>query len=299
MKPWIRWALGSVAALLAVATTAVVAGQAVAERRMHRKVDVQVPSVSLPGDASALDRGRYLYASRGCADCHGSDGAGRRFIDDAALRVRAPHISPGPGSVTAAYRTDDWVRTIRHGVKPDGSPAMIMPSEDYNRMTDADLGALVAYMRQMPAVDGGGADLQLGLPVRLLYAAGVVQDAAAKIDHTLPPQQPVAEGPTPEHGRYVANMCLGCHGESLSGGPIAGAPPDWPAAANLTSGAGGVMSRYASADAFAAMLKSGRRPDGSAIAVMPFGSLAALNDVDVRALHAYLQTLEPRATGTK
>jgi mono/diheme cytochrome c family protein len=299
MKPWIRWALGSVAALLAVATTAVVAGQAVAERRMHRKVDVQVPSGSLPGDASALDRGRYLYASRGCADCHGSDGAGRRFIDDAALRVRAPHISPGPGSVTAAYRTDDWVRTIRHGVKPDGSPAMIMPSEDYNRMTDADLGALVAYMRQMPAVDGGGADLQLGLPVRLLYAAGVVQDAAAKIDHTLPPQQPVAEGPTPEHGRYVANMCLGCHGESLSGGPIAGAPPDWPAAANLTSGAGGVMSRYASADAFAAMLKSGRRPDGSAIAVMPFGSLAALNDVDVRALHAYLQTLEPRATGTK
>jgi mono/diheme cytochrome c family protein len=299
MKPWIRWALGSVAALLAVATTAVVAGQAVAERRMHRKVDVQVPSGSLPGDASALDRGRYLYASRGCADCHGSDGAGRRFIDDAALRVRAPHISPGPGSVTAAYRTDDWVRTIRHGVKPDGSPAMIMPSEDYNRMTDADLGALVAYMRQMPAVDGGGADLQLGLPVRLLYAAGVVQDAAAKIDHTLPPQQPVAEGPTPEHGRYVANMCLGCHGESLSGGPIAGAPPDWPAAANLTSGAGGVMPRYASADAFAAMLKSGRRPDGSAIAVMPFGSLAALNDVDVRALHAYLQTLEPRATGTK
>jgi mono/diheme cytochrome c family protein len=299
MKPWIRWALGSVAALLAVATTAVVAGQAVAERRMHRKVDVQVPSVSLPGDASALDRGRYLYASRGCADCHGSDGAGRRFIDDAALRVRAPHISPGPGSVTAAYRTDDWVRTIRHGVKPNGSPVMIMPSEDYNRMTDADLGALVAYMRQMPAVDGGGADLQLGLPVRLLYAAGVVQDAAAKIDHTLPPQQPVAEGPTPEHGRYVANMCLGCHGESLSGGPIAGAPPDWPAAANLTSGAGGVMSRYASADAFAAMLKSGRRPDGSAIAVMPFGSLAALNDVDVRALHAYLQTLEPRATGTK
>ena len=50
-------------------------------------------------------------------------------------------IGQGPGSVTAAYRVEDWVRAVRHGVKPDGRPIRIMPSEDYNRMTDADLGA--------------------------------------------------------------------------------------------------------------------------------------------------------------
>jgi mono/diheme cytochrome c family protein len=283
--------------LLVVATAAVVTAQVVAQQRINRKVEVAVSAVAVPGDAAAIERGRYLYVSRGCADCHGANGGGRRFVDEAVLRASGPHISPGPGSVTAAYRPEDWVRTIRHGVKPDGRPVLIMPSEDYNRMTDADLGALVAYIRQMPEAKGGAADLQLGLPVRVMIALGVVKDAAAKIDHRLPPSLPVAEGPTAEHGRYVANMCLGCHGPALSGGPIPGAPPDWPAAANLTPGAGSVMARYATADAFAAMLKSGRRPDGSVIKVMPFESLAALNEVDVKALHAYLQTLAPNAAG--
>ena len=34
----------------------------------------------------------------------------------------------------------------------------------------------------------------LPLPVRALYGFGAIQDAAAKIDHTRAPQQPVAEG---------------------------------------------------------------------------------------------------------
>jgi mono/diheme cytochrome c family protein len=215
------------------------------------------------------------------------------------MRVAAPHIGPGPGSVTATYTSQDWVRTVRHGVKPNGRPALIMPSEDYNRLTDADLGALVAYLRQMPAASGGAAVLELPLPVRLLYAAGMVQDAAEKIDHRLPPQEPVDEGPTPEHGRYVAGMCQGCHGSALSGGRIPGAPPDWPAAANLTPGAGSAMGPYTDVLAFARMLKTGHRADGSRIAVMPFQSLSQLSDTDVQGLHAYLKTLPPRPAGAR
>lgn len=299
MKAWARRTLITAAALVAAAATAVVAGIVIANARMQRTVSVAVQAIPLPTDAAALDRGRYLYASRGCADCHGADGAGRTFLDTPMLKVAGPHISPGPGSVTANYRSEDWVRTVRHGVKPDGRPAMVMPSEDYNRFTDGDLGALVAYVRSMPAVQGGPGVVQMGLPVRLMVAAGVVRDAAAKIDHTLPPQQPVEDGPTAEHGRYVANMCLGCHGSTLAGGPIAGGPPDWPAAANLTPGESSVMARYADADAMARMFKSGKRPDGSAIAVMPFESLRELNDTDVQALHAYLRTLTPRPLGAR
>jgi hypothetical protein len=47
--------------------------------------------------------------------------------------------------------------------------------------------------------------------VRALYGAGAIKDAAAKIDHTLPPQQPEPEGVTVEHGRCVAQACKGCH----------------------------------------------------------------------------------------
>ena len=66
------------------------------------------------------------------------------------MYVKAPNISPGAGNVVSGYRGEDWVRTIRHGVKPNGQPAFIMPSEDYNRLTDTDFGALIAYMRQLP-----------------------------------------------------------------------------------------------------------------------------------------------------
>jgi mono/diheme cytochrome c family protein len=297
MKTWMRRTLIATASLAAVAAATVATGHALATQKMNRTVSVRVAAVPIPTDAAGVERGGYLYASRGCGDCHGSDGSGRTFIDNGSLRIAGPHISPGAGSVTAAYRPEDWVRTIRHGVKPDGRPAMIMPSEDYNRLTDADLGAMVAYLRQMPATGGGAAVLELPLPLRMLYAFGLVQDAAEKIDHSLPPPQPVPEGPTVEHGRYVAGMCIGCHGEQLSGGRIPGSPPDWPAAANLTPGSGSAMAGYTDAADFARMMKTGQRRDGSKIAVMPFEALSKMNDNDLQGLYAYLRTLPARPAG--
>lgn len=297
MKTWIRRTLVGTATLAAAVVASIAAGDALATRKMQRTVAVQVTAVPIPTDAAGIARGAYLYASRGCADCHGADGAGRTFIDDGSLRIVGPHISPGAGSVTAAYRPEDWVRVLRHGVKPDGRPALIMPSEDYSRFTDADLGALVAYLRQMPATVGGAAVVQLPLPVRVLYAFGQVQDAAEKIDYSLPPPPPVPEGPTVEHGRYVAAMCVGCHGAQLSGGRIPGGPPDWPAAANLTPGGDSALARYADATAFTQMMRTGLRGDGSRIAVMPFEALSKMNDNDLQGLYAYLKTLPARPAG--
>ncbi len=172
-----------------------------------------------------------------------------------------------------------------------------MPSEDYNRFTDADVAALIAYLRSMPPVAGAGASFQVPLPVKALYAAGVIKDAAEKIDHGLPPATPVVEGVTAEHGKYVANLCLGCHGPGMAGGKIPGGPPDWPAASNLTPGPGTVMTTYDTADKLKAMFRSGKRANGTPIAVMPFDTLRELNDTDVAAVHAYLKTLPPLPAG--
>ena len=114
------------------------------------------------------------------------------------------------------------------------------------------------------------------------------------------PHPAVPDGVTAEHGAYVAQSCKGCHGIGLAGGPIPGAPPSWPDAANLTPGAGSVMPIYADRAAFVAMMKSGLRPDGSRVnAVMPFTSFAAMNDVDLHALHLYFNTLAPRERGSR
>ena len=299
MNKWLKRGALTLTGLVGVVAVALLAAQPLAERRMQRVLDVKVQPLAYRDDAASIERGRYLYNSRGCAECHGANGAGKVFVEAPdGLKLRGPNISPGPGNVVAGYQPEDWVRTLRHGVKPDGRPALIMPSEDYARFTDADLAALVAYVRQLPPVAGEPAIVKLPLVPKALYAAGLIPDAYEKIDHNLPPPQPVPESVTLAHGAYVASMCIGCHGAKLSGGKIPGGPPDWPEAANLTPGAGSGMTPYATAQQFTRMLRDGKRPDGSAVSpVMPFAALKELNDTDAAALHLYLQSLAPLPAG--
>jgi mono/diheme cytochrome c family protein len=300
MNKWVkRTSLGLVTlAILGVAT--VVVGKALGERKLVRKISVAVAPVAVRADAAHIEQGRYLFSTRGCADCHGANGGGKTVIKDGPMLVVSPNITTGANSVTTAYQIEDWVRTVRHGVKPNGTPIMIMPSEDYNRLTDDDMAAVIAYVKQLPPAAGSEPVVQLPTAVKVLYAFGAVKDAAETIDHTLAPSAPVAQAVSVEHGGYVANTCMGCHGARLSGGKIPGAPPTWPATANLTPGKGSVMPRYATPALFMATLRSGLRPDGSAISpVMPFNSLKQMNDTDVLALYAYLKTLPPVEAGNR
>ena len=295
MKPWIKWTAIVIGVVIVLLAAAIAAGLQMYDRKKSRTVDVAVTAVPYTTDAKALERGKYLFESRGCVDCHGANGAGRDFVNRPEIHLRGANITPA--GVTASYKPEDWVRIIRHGVKPNGQPALIMPSEDYNRFTNDDLAALVAYTRSLPAIKGGEAVIRLPLPARVLYGFGAIPDAAERINHALPPAQPIAEGVNAKHGAYVANMCIGCHGEHLSGGKIPGGPPDWPAAANITPGEGSAMPNYKSSAQFMAMLKSGKRPDGTPIQVMPFESLAKMNDVDAQALYEFLKTVPPKKAG--
>ena len=288
-----------VAAIVAV-IAAVAAGAAffaaawLGDRKMQRTVDVRVVPVAYTKDRAALKLGKYLFESRGCSECHGDDGRGIAFIDTPDMHVRAPNITRGDGGVVSDYNEADWVRAIRHGVSPKGRALFLMPSADYNRMSDADFAALVAYVRSLPPVKGEPATIRLPAIVRALYGIGAIKDSSEKIDHRRPPSQPVPVGATAEHGAYVAAMCVGCHGPSLAGGKIPGAPPDWPPAANLTPG--GVMSRYDTADKFVAMMRTGKRPDGTSVStVMPFMTLRNLNDTDLHAMYLHLRALPPRS----
>src|SRR5215467_8319782 len=99
---------------LVVVVVVVVAGAAAfarfgSEMKMHRTVNVQVAPITLPTDQAALERGAYLYKSRGCGECHADDGAGKVVINDDGFFVKAPRIAPGEGGVVASYKPEDWV----------------------------------------------------------------------------------------------------------------------------------------------------------------------------------------------
>jgi mono/diheme cytochrome c family protein len=298
-KKWLKVA-GIVAVVVAVLAAGGVAFAAwLGERKLQRMVEVRVVPVPYVRGAPALKLGKYLFESRGCAECHGADGRGIAFIDSpGGMYVKSPNITTGPGGVVSDYNEGDWVRAIRHGANPQGHALVAMPSIDYNRMNDADLAALVAYTRSLAPVAGESAVFRLPMVVKALYGLGVIKDSAERIDHRKPPPQPVAPAATAQYGAYLANMCIGCHGASLSGGKIAGAPREWPPAANLTPGAGSVMPAYDDAQKFVAMMRTGKRPDGSEVSsAMPFMSLRNINDTDLNALYVYLKGMAPKTMG--
>lgn len=206
------------------------------ERRFSRRYDVPARELEVPA-LQNLDRGSHLATIWGCNDCHGPDLAGRVVIDGPAMRLVAPNVTGGSGSPTADYESRDWARAIRHGVRPDGMPLIFMPAQDYYPMSNDDLGALVAYLESVPPVDRDQpATVVRGLG-RFLFVTGRLPLVPAElIDHEAP--RPVAPpmAETAAYGAYLAHGCQGCHGEGLAGGPVPGAPPDWPAAPDLTPG---------------------------------------------------------------
>lgn len=290
------YGLGAVVLLVAVGAVAVYMGS---NSKLKRTFAVQVHSVKIPADTAALERGKHLAQTRGCADCHGKDFAGAKVIDDGAMgTLHGPNLTRGRGGRAGQFSDEDWVRAIRHGVGPDKLPLFLMPSEEYSHFSDADLGALIAYLKTVPAVDGERVPVSLGPISRMLLATGKMKLAAEAIDHAGLKPPVVTPGVSVDYGRYVANSCTGCHGGNFSGGKIDIGPPNWPPAANLTPHADGRLAKWTE-EQFLAAMRTGKRPDGSEIdPVMP-RAFGGMDDTELKALWAFFRSLPGAATGAR
>jgi mono/diheme cytochrome c family protein len=191
--------------------------------------------------------------------------------------------------VGARYTDADWVRAIRHGVRPDGSPLLFMPTANFYHLTDADVAAIIAYLRSLPAVDNQPPASQIYPLGRALMAAGQLSLPAESLDHRAPRVPAPPAGRTAEYGRYLTTIstCRDCHGANLSGGPIdePGAPP----APNLTPG--GALVGW-SEDDFIQTIRTGLRPGGSPLLEpMPWQIAAQMTDDELGAIFRYLRSL--------
>lgn len=266
--------------------------------RMNKVYDVSVQAVAVPADAEAIALGKHLSVTRGCADCHHENLGGGVFIDDPAIgTLYATNITPGKGGV-GAYSDEDWVRAIRHGIGPDDKALLWMPAQEYYHLSDEDLGALVAYLKTVPAVDNELPNSSVGPLGRILFLAGQLALVPAElVDHAAPRQQSPTVGMTVEYGEYLAVGCTGCHGSGFSGGPIPGAPPDWLPAANLTPG--GDLANWSEQE-FIASFRTGTKPSGEPFDnSMPYKAVGQMTDDELRAMWLFLQSLPPKETGNR
>jgi len=260
---------------------------------------VQVQAVSVPADAAAIAQGQHIAQTRGCTECHGADLGGTTVFDNGAMgRADAPNLTRGEGGLPAEFKDEDFVRAIRHGVARDGRGLFLMPSTDYSNFSDADLGALIAFIKSVPPVNRPRGPVALGPVARGLLAFGKIKLAADEIDHTNVKPAVVTPAVTIEYGRYLATGCTGCHGPNFSGGKIAIGPPDWPPAANLTPHADGSFAKWTQ-EQFLTTMRTAKRPDGRELnAAMP-RAFGKLNETELKALWTFLKTLPAAATGAR
>jgi cytochrome c553 len=303
MKRLVKWVARIAIVLLGLVALAAATVFALSQARLTRTFAVPVENVLIPTEPAAISRGHHLAIISGCIDCHGQNLAGRVFFESAMIgRFVAPNITGGKGGTGVRFTDQDWVRAIRHGVRPDGKPLLVMPSKQFYALSDADLGALIAYLKTIPAVDNelpASAVSPMGR-VLMLTIKDLPLLAAERIDHhAARPPAPVA-GVTVEYGKYLAVRCTGCHGEALTGGKIPGTPPDWPPALNLTPYPGSAVAQWSEAQ-FIDTLRTGVTPRGNELDTryMPWKVLGQMTDDEMKAVWLYLRSLPPTEYGSR
>ena len=203
------------------------------------------------------------------------------------LHRRGRHVEDGRGGVGASLSYANLDRVVRHGVRPDGRPLLLMPSDAFTSVSDADLAALGAFLRLLPPVDrdvGRSALRPLG---RALLVAGALDEIAAeRIDHR---RRPVAAPPrdTLGLGQYLAEVtgCTYCHLPSLEGRTEPLGPPGAPIAPSLRTRTAG----WTEAD-FVRAMRTGRTPDGRAIdPFMPWKFYGRMTDTELDAVWRFVE----------
>ena len=303
MKKVLKWVGILFGVLAGVIVIALIAVYFLSQSRLTRMYQLPEESVAIPSDAESIANGKHIFQFRGCEACHGENLEGKVYLDDPAVgKVISSNLTTGSGGVGGEMTDADWVRAIRHGVRPDSTGYLFMPSTEFYYLSDDDLGDVIAYIKSVPPVDND-------LPVSSISFTGRMVMTLVKDITFIPAEliphndaRPTAPevGVTPEYGAYLTQSCHVCHGMTMSGGVIPGFPSSWPPAPNLTFGDGSVLLTWSEQD-FITALRTGMTPTGVELRseYMPWNSYKFMSDDELKAVWLYLQSLPKVAYGNR
>jgi hypothetical protein len=187
------------------------------------------------------------------------------------------------------HNTSDWVLALKHGVRKDGKPLLLMPSHEYTLLTAGDMNAIISYCSQLQPVDRELPQNELRFLGRILTDLDKIDMIPAeKIDHTRSLVASMEPEVSVEYGKYLSNSCQGCHRDNMKGGdPIA---PGFPPVANISSS--GNIGKW-SEEQFINTLRTGLTPEGKSLDPknMPWTMTKAYTDIELKALYKFLNTI--------
>jgi cytochrome c553 len=289
---WVGIVLGSLIGLLVLAFIVLYVIGSAKWNKLHGKYDVLVETMPIPIDQASIARGEHVATIRMCGHCHLDDLSGQAAGAPIMVTLSVPNLTSGAGGVGATNSDEDWVRAIRHGVGQDGRGLVLMPSSIWYQLSDDDLGALIAYLKNLPLVDKELPKTDLGPVGRVMLTLGQlppeIMPNVLVIDHEGP--RPIAPEPdvSVAYGKYLASTCALCHGENLNGQTVREGPNVY-VALNLTRG--GEMNGWSEED-FIATMRSGTTPGGKQLKdFMPWKYFGQMTDDELKAVWMYLQSL--------
>ena len=286
--------------------------------RQDRTYDAPSVDIHASTDPAVIERGRYLVRGPAhCADCHAAPDQ-REAVDrgedvplSGGFAFNLPvgsfyvaNITPDPTNGIGRYKDEEIARMLRYGVRPDGHA--VLPFMPFANLSDADLTAIISYLRSQPAVSHQVPAHAPNMGGRLIKA-WVLEPKSP--DGPIPAN--VKPEPTPEYGKYLAHNvanCVGCHTKFNmrtleQEGPLMGGGATHEAmdgsgkvfvTPNLTPDPRWGWITDWSEDVFVARMKVGRVHTGSP---MPWPAFKRMSDDDLRALYRYFRTLPPAAGG--
>jgi mono/diheme cytochrome c family protein len=255
-------------------------------------------------DTALIARGAYVANVAGCTTCHVGVGphgpdptrslSGGFEAPDTFGTWRPGNITSDKATGVGAWTDAQLAAAIREGTLPDGTQMYpIMPFPFFNRMTDDDLHALIAFLRTLPAVSNKVAPNDLKL---------------MRMSVPKPANQPDPKDDAVKHGEYLATLmhCASCHTPMGPRGPdltrpfAGGMAFNLPMlgdgtlyAANITSDPDTGIGKWSEQQIIDALTKL-TKPDGSHVQGPMMFYLAgwtALTPEDLSALAKYVKTI--------
>jgi len=274
--------------------------------------------IKIERTAARVERGKYLANHvTVCMDCHstrdwsryagplsgGLGAGGEAFTQEMGFpgKFYAPNITP----YTLAGWTDGEIfRAVTTGVNKDGKALFpVMGYHRFGQLDKEDIYAVIAYIRELPAVKKDVPESEPDFPVNFII-------------NTMPKEASLTSLPSETdqvaYGKYLitATGCVDCHSKTEKGSVVPGtefgggmefsSPNGVMRSPNITMHKQTGIGNWTK-EAFVARFKayadssyvSPKVAPGDLNTPMPWTMYAGMNQQDIEAIYAYLNTVEP------
>ena len=282
-----------------------------------------------PSDLIA--QGQYIFSLAGGCGCHtaaeGPTNAGGRPLETPYGTFYGTNITPDPMYGIGNWSDQEIIDSIRLGVKPDGTVmSPVMPYPAFSGMTDADVAALVAFLRSLAPIARENTPHEVSIPFtglamrlwRWLFFDPVGPGDVGQDDASQDAQNTMdAMDATILRGRYISEHlahCQECHTPRTLWGTLdrsrhlAGNPAgiDGEVAPNITPDDEAGIGKWDQGE-IVSLLRTGFLPNfdnvqglmALVIDGIPEGGYKDMTDDDARAVAHYLKSLPPKRQSEK